>query len=221
MSDKEPRLYPSRNGFFYNPGVPDRQMWAIGMVVVQWGMTEVLRDQITYDLIGDDTELTEQYEKQRHSSLKTAFWKRLVSTKMTEPKRSQYLDFVTRFESLNNKRDDIIHRLWGGGMQPDTLGAVEGAPVTDAALHRNRDEKLKSKSNDFRANIRWRLSFNELRDIARQMSVLNKDIFQSFLDPAEQVGAVNVFAAVAPTGKLVVGVGIASSPPKGDPDRRD
>ncbi len=47
MLDKEPLSFPSRNRFNYNPGVPDRQLWTIGMVVVQWGMTEtIIQNQI-------------------------------------------------------------------------------------------------------------------------------------------------------------------------------
>jgi hypothetical protein len=66
-------MYPSRHRFPFNPGVPDRQLWAIGMVVVQWGMTEFLREQIIFNLIGDDLTLEEEYGKLWHSSERTEF----------------------------------------------------------------------------------------------------------------------------------------------------
>lgn len=200
-----------------NPAVPDRQLWAIGMVVVQWGMTEFLREQITFNLMGDDAVLLEEYKRQRSSVQKTAFWKQLVIQKMQEPDRSKYLDFVRRFETLNNQRDDIIHRLWGGGMQPGSLGAPEEATTTDAALHRNRDEKMKTKSTDARANLRWRLTFSGLREIARNMSHLNSDIFTSFLPPGTPLGvAHDVFGGLMKTGQL--GVGVVPRTPESDPD---
>jgi hypothetical protein len=116
--------------------------------------------------------------------------------------RIKYLAFITRFQSLNNQRDDIIHRLWGGGMQPGTLGAPDNASTTDAALHRHRDESMKTKSTDFRKNIRWRLDFVGLRRIATNMSQLNSDIFASFLPPGTPPGMHDVFAFFAPSGKL-------------------
>ena len=38
----EPFIYPFRHPFPFDPGIPNRQLWAIGMVVVQWSMTETL-----------------------------------------------------------------------------------------------------------------------------------------------------------------------------------
>src|SRR6185437_7856705 len=181
MMDKEPISYPSRNGLAFNPAIPDRQLWAIGVVVVQWGMTEILREQVSFNLMGDDSALLDEYRKIRNSDQKTEFWKRLVEQKLIEPDRTKYLGFVERFERLKNQRDDVIHRLWGGGIQSGTLGAPEGSPTTDAALHRNRDEKIKTKSTDARANIRWRLDFAGLREIGRNIARLNADIFASFL----------------------------------------
>jgi hypothetical protein len=212
---KEPFSYPSRQRFPYNPGVPDKQLWAIGMVVVQWGMTEFLREQITFNVVANDESLIQKYSKLRHSNQKTAFWKDLVESKLQEPSRSKYLEFISRFEMLNNQRDDIIHRLWGGGLQPSTFGAPDNAPVTDAALHRHRDETMKTKSTDARANIRWRLTFVELRRIANNMAQLNRDIFASFLPPGTHLGSHNVWAALM-EGKLEVLVSAITS--KGDPD---
>jgi hypothetical protein len=217
MMDKEPFLYPSRDRFPFNPGVPDRQLWAIGMIVVQWGTTEFLRDQIIFNLIESDTSLSSKYNGLRASNQKTVFWQELVRSKMREPDRSKYLDFITRFQRLNNQRDDIIHRQWGGGMQPASYGAPADAEVTDAALHRHRDERIKTKSTDARANLRWRLSFIELRATARDMAALNSDIFISFLPPGSEIGGIhNVFAVTTPDGKLGVGVGTSENVQKTD-----
>jgi hypothetical protein len=215
MMGKEPLFYPSRNLFLHNPGVPDRQLWAIGMVVVQWGMAEFLREQITFNIIGDDKSLTQRYEKLRHSNQRTAFWKELIESKMTEPNRTKYLAVAGRFEALNNHRDDIIHRQWGGGIQPGSLGAPDDAPITDAGLHRNRDEKMKTKSTDLRANIRRPFTFIDLRDTARKMAALNSDLLASFLPEGTGPGPHNVWAFLR-NGKLIVGV--SPGEPNRDPD---
>jgi hypothetical protein len=56
---REPPWYPSRYHYAWDPGVPDRQLWAIGMIVVQWSLTEFLREQITFNLMVDDATLIE------------------------------------------------------------------------------------------------------------------------------------------------------------------
>lgn len=70
-------------------------------------------DQMTFNLIGDDAAFLEQRKKLRHSNQKTEFCRMLIDSKMQEPERTRYLEFVSRFEVLDNQRDDVIHRLWG------------------------------------------------------------------------------------------------------------
>jgi hypothetical protein len=212
MLDQEPLWYPSRGPF--NPGVPNRQLWAIGMIVVQWGMAEFIREQSTFSLMGDDSKLIEEYRRLRNSEQKTNFWKTLVETKMQEPERTKNFEFVTRFEALKNQRDDIIHRLWGGGMETGTLGAPDNATTTDAALHRNRSEKMKTKSKDARANLRWRLTFTGLRDIAQNIAQLNHDILMSWVPPGSPPGMHHIWAFLDAEGKLQVGI---SSPSESEP----
>ena len=54
------------------------------MIVVQWGMAEFIREQSTFNLIGNDQKLIEKYKRLRNSQQKTNFWKILVETKTQE-----------------------------------------------------------------------------------------------------------------------------------------
>src|ERR1700686_538023 len=110
LLDQEPLWYPSRGPF--NPGVSNRQLWAIGMVVVQWGMAEYIRKQSIAHLIGNDSKLAAQFKAIRNSEKETEFWKMLVELKMSEPQRAKSLEFITRFQQLNDRRDHIVHRMW-------------------------------------------------------------------------------------------------------------
>jgi hypothetical protein len=166
MLDKELLIYPPRHLFSFNPGVPDRQLWAIGMIVVQWSITEFIRDQQSLDLIGGNIELKTKYEALRNARQKNEVWKTLVEYRMTEPLRSQALKLIERVRNLNEQRDDVIHHLWG-----------------DGALLRNGDEKLKTKSTDAQNTMRWRLTFDGLRKIALAMATLNRDLFLTFVPP--------------------------------------
>ena len=180
------------------------------MIVVQWGMSEFIREQSTVNLIGSDPALVGQYKELKNSQRKTKFWKMLVETKMPEPERAKNLELITRFETLNNQRDDIVHRLWGAGIEAGTLGTPDKIPTTDAALHRNRDEKMKTKSKDARANLRWRLTFPGLREIARNIGQLNQDILMSWVPPGSPPGRYHIWGYLNAQGKLEVGIASAS-----------
>jgi hypothetical protein len=209
MLDREPLWYPSRGPF--NPGVPNRQLWAIGMVVVQWGILELIREQSIYGLMEDNATLIEDYKRRRNSEQKNTFWKTLVEAKMEEPERSKNRAFITRFEALNNQRDEIIHRMWGGGIEAGTPGTPDGVQTTDAAMHRSRDENIKTKATDARRNLRWRLSFSGLRQIAHNMAQLSQDIFMSWLPPGTPPGTLlHIWSYVNPEGRLVIGVAPAA-----------
>ncbi|MCP1738203.1 hypothetical protein [Bradyrhizobium japonicum] len=186
------------------------------MIVVQWGMAEFIRNQNVSNLIGDDQKLIAEYKKALSSEQKTAFWKRLVETKLQGPELAQNMELVVRFQRLNDRRDHIVHRLWGGGMEPGTLGAPADASTTDAVLHRMRDEKKKTKSKDARANISWNITFTELRKIANEIAQLNQDILVSWLPVGTPPGTHHIWAFLDSEGRLQVGI---ASGAESDPDR--
>ena len=207
MSDREPLWYPSRGPL--NPGVPNRQIWAIGMVVIQWGMAEFIRDQSVHTLIGDDQDLITQYKNLRNSSTRSAFWREQVETKNQEPERTQSLGFIVRFQQLNEKRDNIVHRMWGGGIEAGTPDAPPEAMTTDGAMHRARDEKKKTKSKDGRRNLSWRLDFQGLRKIASDIAQLNQDILASWL-PSGSTGTYHLWSFLDDEGRLQIGIADAA-----------
>lgn len=75
MLDQEPLWYPSRNRFPFDPGVQDKQLWAIGMIVVQWSMLEWFIDVETRKLIANDSDLLAEYNKTRNFQETVAFWR--------------------------------------------------------------------------------------------------------------------------------------------------
>jgi hypothetical protein len=185
MLDKEPLWFPSRNRFNYNPGVPDRQLWAIGMVAVQWSMTETLVEQQIQNFIRNDPALLEQYKKVRSFRSTLDFFQTQIELKAQEPLRSLAFAFVERIRNLSSQRHEIMHRVWGGGMQEGSGNNPESHPTTDAALLRQPGDKpKKTKSEDGRANLHWRLTFSGIRKVATDIATLNRDLFMLFSDPS-------------------------------------
>lgn len=181
--ENEPLWFPSRMRFDFNPAVPDRQLWAIGMVVVQWGMLESLIDKEIRNFIEGDDALLDQYNNLRNLRDTLDLFQRQIELKSQEPLRSNAAFFVGRIRNIASQRNEIMHRLWGGGMPNDSWNRSSG-PERDAALLRQDGEKpRKTKSQDARATIHWALTFNGIRKIATDIATLNRDISMLFSPP--------------------------------------
>jgi hypothetical protein len=100
MLAKEPLSFPSRRRYVYDPGIPDRQLWAIGMIVVQWSMTEWFVDMSTRNLIGNDPALLQALERQRNFQQELSFWEGQVKAKAKEPARSAFVALIPRIQNL-------------------------------------------------------------------------------------------------------------------------
>jgi hypothetical protein len=184
MLDKEPLSFPSRNRFNYNPGVPDRQLWAIGMVIVQWGMTETLIQNQIQTFIGSGDGLIAEYARVRNFRQTVDFLQTQIELQSEEPFRGSAIELLKRIRNLGAQRDEIVHRTWGGGIQEGSWSNPENHPTTDAALLRQHGEKpKKTKSQDATANLSWRLTFNGIRKIAVEMATLNRDLAMLFFNP--------------------------------------
>jgi len=171
MLDKEPFSYPSRNRYPMNPAVPDRQLWAIGMIVVQWSMTEWSIDVQTRKLISEEKDLLVQYERQRNFQQRLAFWQSLIEDKMPEPLRSQLLALIPIAQALSSQRDEVVHRLWGGGMEGASWGAA-GLETSDGGMLPKAGTPIKGKGPLI--PFSWGADFQRLRKMATEMAELNQ-----------------------------------------------
>jgi hypothetical protein len=104
MLDQEPLWYPSGNRFSYNPAIPDRQLWAIGMVAVQWSMTEMLVEQQIHIFINGNPDLLEQYKRIRNFRATLDFFQTRIELKAAEPLRSHASVLVGRIRNLSSQR---------------------------------------------------------------------------------------------------------------------
>jgi hypothetical protein len=168
MLDKEPLSYPSRAAlrFPYAPGVPDRQLWAIGMIVVQWSMTETLMFDDMQSLMGDNDALADQFSKLRNFRQRTDFWETLTAQAKVPPVRDVVITLIGRVRELKSQRDTATHGLWGGGMQGGSWAAGD-MKSTDASILRKPLGKP----------LKWHLTFSRARRLASDIAHLNRDLF--------------------------------------------
>ncbi|MBV8744608.1 MAG: hypothetical protein JO134_06150 [Xanthobacteraceae bacterium] len=184
----EPLVYPSRNMLFLNPAIPDRQVWAVGMVVIQWSLTEYTIEHSINTFVGDDKALQDEYRKARRFPSKLDFWETQLALKAIEPLRSAYPELIRRTKDLSAQRDEVVHRAWGGGMQSRTWSSEDYAS-TDAALLRKTSDKQKTSHGDARDTVSWRLDFGRLRKMARDMAMLNRDLMVAIFSPGQTVAS--------------------------------
>jgi hypothetical protein len=181
--DKEPLSFPSRTRFTYNPGVSDRQLWALGMIVVQWSMTEQLIDMNARKLVGDDGDLLAEYNRQRRFQNVLAFWRTQIELKCSDPQRSQLQAIIPRIQALSSQRDEVVHRMWGGGYESMSSEPGPLTPSTDGGLMPKAGEKL--RKTEGLIPFTWHATFSTLRRIAREMAELNKDLLVIIMLPPE------------------------------------
>lgn len=185
MLDKEPFQFPARQRFTYDPGVPNRQLWAIGMIVVQWSMTEWIIDSHLHRLMGGDSVFIEEYKRVRNFQQTLVFWETMLERCGTDPLKSDRNNLIKFIRDLASQRDEVIHRMWGGGMEGDSWSAG-GMETNDAALMHNPGEEIKSKSG--RVPFTWKASFYRLRRLATDISELNRDLLVATMFPSAPPG---------------------------------
>jgi hypothetical protein len=165
MLDREPFVYPSRTpqNYPFDPGVSNRQLWAIGMIMVQWSMTETIIEDNTRKLIGENDSLLDEYRRQEGFRKRLAFWRTQVELKVEEPIRSQILAIFSTIQALHAQRDEVAHRLWGGGLESTSWGAGGPTPTTDGGMLPRATETTKSTG----APMRWHATFPRLKRMAQ------------------------------------------------------
>jgi hypothetical protein len=180
MLDQEPLWYPSRTrNYPFDPGVSNRQLWAIGMIVVQWSMTETIIANSTRQLIAQDEGLLEKYKALRNFQGRLEFWQAQIEMKMQDPTRAKVLALIPKIQALSSQRDEVVHRLWGGGLESTSWGAGGAGPTTDAGMMPNPREKTKLTG----APMKWHATFLRLKKMAQEMATLNRDLFQIIMLP--------------------------------------
>ena len=164
MTWNEPTTFPGREPYPYNPGVPDRQLWAIGMVVAQWAFLETIMHNHVQNLIGSDEVLLAEYHKQQSFRQQRQFWAEQIGSKLAGRNEMQpLLDLVAEVGRLKSQRDRVMHSPWGGGMQEGTWSSGDH-PTTDARLLQNLHPS---------GAPQWNLTYSRLRQLAKEIANLN------------------------------------------------
>jgi hypothetical protein len=158
-----------RKEFFFHIEISDNQLWAVGMVVVQWGLIEQLITIITHALVGDDTAKRDGFNKTWAHAKRIAMMEELASAKLREPFLSQFQSFVAEIKNIQDIRDKIVHGSWGH----EGDDAKKNPPDPN-----NPQASSVGHFGPPHAPFKWRASFGELQKVVKRIDALHKSITQ-------------------------------------------
>lgn len=186
MPQREPLVYPFRSAdrFPYDIGIPDRQLWAIGMITVQWSATEFFMRNQMQIVARYDAGAKEEFAKQRNFQQRAVFWETQAELKLKDPLRSEILALISRMKNLKAQRDEVVHRSWGGGLQSGSwIAGNQSLPTTDASPMKAPWDKQKPRNpHDL---FSWNISFSRLRRLAEDIAALNRDLLVATMVPRD------------------------------------
>lgn len=105
----------ARKKFQINVVPSDRQLWAIGMVVVQWTAVEQLVKAFVHacsDENNPDDSDRRKFDSTRSMQLRLDQWAELTATRIQQAWRRPIQDLISETRQVLDMRDKIIHGTW-------------------------------------------------------------------------------------------------------------
>lgn len=143
----------------------DRQLWAIGMVAVQWSGLELSVRMFVYGLTATDQPARGRFDATQNTKRRLDQFYALVDERMMEPPRTNLLALIDRIRGVQAERDKIIHGAW------------ESNPVNYQDPDWARSFGLANPKPPYE----WKLTFAKINDVARKIDGLNYELMAGIL----------------------------------------
>ena len=119
----------ARKKFLYNGAPSDRQLWAIGMVVVQWTLIEQMVKTDVHSFTNEDDPddpIRSVFDSTRSMRMRLDQWEELTKERIQQAWQKPMLDLINETRQVQDLRDKIVHGTWGDKegktIAPDTHG---------------------------------------------------------------------------------------------------
>lgn len=159
-------MFPSRSKFRFQIAPSDRQLWAIGLVVVQWSQVEMFMTVVAHGLTEDDPAARAEYNDTPNMKIRHRLLRALTEAKVMEPWRAELLRLVDRIGQTQQERDRIVHGNWeaqGGSLPHD--------PVANKVFSWQKP----------RPAFDWKLTYQTIIEVARKIDAISADLFEFML----------------------------------------
>lgn len=145
----------------------DRQLWAIGMVAVQWTLLEYDIKVIAHSLYGDDSAARSEFDRMLVFRHRLRMLRDLITEKIVDEFRPGFLAILDQIGALALERDRIIHGMWSSD-QPPPEKPDEPGPA-DEATHVSNTPKPKPA-------FEWRLTYQRVMETALKIDATSFEI---------------------------------------------
>lgn len=108
-------MLPSKDKFKFQVAPSDRQLWAIGLVVVTWTHIEQLIQVVAHSLTTETSPERIEFNQTRAFKLRLDQVKAIIEAELRPPYRETFLNLVAETRITQDLRDKIVHNSWGGG----------------------------------------------------------------------------------------------------------
>lgn len=106
----------ARKKFRFNPAPSDRQLWAIGVVVVQWAAIEEMVKVFVHsftDKKNPNDPLRKQFDAIRPMQKRIDVWEDLSKVGLKPEWVRSMLEIINETRNIQDLRDKIVHGTWG------------------------------------------------------------------------------------------------------------
>ena len=165
----------ARKKFYFHILPSDRQLWAIGMVVVQWSQLEMLLAVVAYALVAGDPVARKRYDETRSFGIRLDLLQGLVNEQVKQPHCDQIIALIVRIRNLQLLRDRVVHGAWTG----EAVGPLE-TQTANAVFNFIKP----------RQSFEWKLDYAGIMKTAHAIDDLCRDLINlSFLgaDPTQPI----------------------------------
>jgi len=123
----------ARTKFKFQVTPSDRQLWAIGMVVVQWTVIEeyikIFVHAFTDENNANDP-IRQVFDSTRSLQLRLDQWEELSRQHIQAEWLSRMLKLINEIRQLADQRDKIVHGVWSDKQNSDQIGTEAHDPFS-------------------------------------------------------------------------------------------
>lgn len=159
----------ARKKFRFNVAPSDRQLWAIGMVVVQWTAVEQMVKAFVHSFTTEDDRddpVRKLFDSTRPMSIRLDQWEALAKLHVKQEWLDPMLTLINETRQVQDMRDKIVHGVWSD---------KENATVVSPEAH-----GLFSWGKPGHP-FNWKLDYSGILQVALRIDRLQAEMFQFVL----------------------------------------
>lgn len=151
----------ARKKFRFQIAPSDRQLWAIGMVVVQWSSVETMITIYAHAFTGEKSPAREQFDRTRALDVRIDQLEDLAKQNTLPQWRERVLGIINEARQVKELRDKIVHGMWGG---------KENISANDMGAHGPFKFARPNKPN---SAFSWKLNYGDILKVAVRIDAVH------------------------------------------------